>query len=62
MEGMGCVLSHPTSEQVRMITLPFPLPVQQVSQEGQGQTPSLASQLSVRHDASWGLLTLAAKW
>lgn len=34
MEGMGCVLSHPTPEQVRMITLPFPLPVQQVSQEG----------------------------
>lgn len=32
MEGMGCVLPHPCSEQVRLITLPFPLPVQQVSQ------------------------------
>lgn len=33
MEGMGCVLPHPSSEQVRLNTVPFPLPVQQVSQE-----------------------------
>lgn len=32
MGGMGCVSPHPTSKQVRLITLPFPLPVQQVSQ------------------------------
>lgn len=32
MEEMGCVLPHPPSEQVRLITVPFPLPVQQVSQ------------------------------
>lgn len=33
MGRMGCVLPHPSSEQVRLIALPFPLPVQQVSQE-----------------------------
>lgn len=32
MKGVGCVLPHPSSEQVRLITLPFPLPVQQVNQ------------------------------
>lgn len=32
MEQVGRALPHPSPEQVRLITLPFPLPVQQVSQ------------------------------
>lgn len=32
MEQVGRVLPHPSPEQVRLITVPFPLPVQQVSQ------------------------------
>lgn len=32
MEQVGRVLPHPSPEQVRLITVPFPLPAQQVSQ------------------------------
>lgn len=63
MGGVGCVLPHPTSEQVGLITLPCPLPVQQVSQgvHGKAQMPSQASQLSVSSDASPALFTLCHK-
>lgn len=64
MGGMRCVLPHPTSEAGKADYSPSP--VQQVSpgvRHGKGQAPSLASQLSVRHDASLSLFTpLATKW
>lgn len=64
MGGMGCVLPHPTSEQVGLITLPFPLPVQQVSQgapwESADACPGQPTQRRA-YDASLGLFTLATK-
>lgn len=50
MEQVGRVLPHPSPEQVRLITLPFP-PTCPTGESGggmgKGLTPSLASQLSV---------------
>lgn len=54
MEQVGGYLPHPSPEQVRLIILPFPLPVQQVSQgEAWERTDAFTSQPTQRQDYSF---------
>lgn len=54
MEQVGRDLPHPSPEQVRLIILPFPLPVQQVSQgEAWERTDAFTSQPTQRQAYSF---------